>query len=104
MKKVPISLLDMARWLYEIAIAINELIDGRSNAIGEVTLTANQTTTQVNDLRVGVDSRVLLMPTTANASASMATTYIGTVTKQSFTITHANNVQIDRTFKYSISG
>lgn len=104
MRKVPLSLGDTGRWLYDIASRVNEMIDGRSNAIGEVTLNPNDTSTTVDDLRVGVDSRILLMPTTPNAAAGITTTYIYTVTKQSFTIIHTNTAQIDRTFKYAIVG
>ena len=104
---VPTYSADKDEWLRQIALAINLLIDGKSNAIGEVTLTASAASTTVNTgaaLRVGADSRILLMPTTANAAAALATTYIGTVGKQTFTVSHANNAQADKTFKYAIIG
>ncbi len=104
MLKVPTFLADPAEWLRQIALAVNLLIDGRSNAIGELTLTPSQSSTAVTDLRVGTDSRILLMPTTANAAAALATSYIDIVGKQAFTIKHANNAQTDRIFKYSIQG
>ena len=46
------------------------------------------------------------MPTTANASAEQGagTMFVGPRAKQSFTITHANNAQTDRTFAYSVLG
>lgn len=89
-----------------MAQAVNQLSDGRSNGFGSVTLTANQTTTAVTDVRVGTDSVISLMPTTANAAAEVGAggMYVGTVTAQSFTITHANNAQTDRTFTYAIQG
>lgn len=95
---------DLGRWSREIAQAVNLIIDGRSNAIGSVTLTSSAASTVVTDLRVGTSSRILLMPTTSNAAAALATTYIGTVGNQTFTITHANNGQTDKTFKYAIVG
>ncbi len=86
------------------AEAINALGNGRSNATGTVTLTASATSTAVTDRRVGIDSVVLLMPTTANAAAAIGTTYVGARGIGSFTLTHANNSQTDRTFAYAIVG
>jgi hypothetical protein len=87
-----------------ISQAIRELFEGRSNAVGTLTLTAGATSTVVTHANCGPDSRILLMPTTANAAAALATTYVGTVTNGSFTVTHANAVSVDRTFKYAIQG
>lgn len=86
--------------------ALNNQLDGRSNAIGTVTLTASQATTTVTDRRVGTASRIVLMPTTANAAAEIATgnMYVSDVTARQFTITHTNNAQTDRTFDYAIKG
>ena len=46
------------------------------------------------------------MPTTANASAEVGagTIYVSARAKQTFTLTHANNGQTDRTYKYAIIG
>jgi len=80
--------------------AIRDLFEGRSNAVGTVTLTANVASTDVDALTVGADTRIFLQPTTANAAAEIGagTAYVSTVTQQQFTITHANNAQTDRTF------
>lgn len=86
--------------------AINQLAQGRSNAVGTCTLTANAASTTVTASTCGTGSTVLLSPTTANASAEIGngTIYIGTVANGSFTITHANNAQVDRTFRYVAIG
>jgi hypothetical protein len=80
--------------------ALRDLFAGRSNAVGTVTLTANVASTTVAAINCGKDSRVFLMPTTANASAEFGngTIRISSVGSASFTITHANNAQTDRTF------
>ena len=104
MFKVQAFLADPNQWMRNMAFAINQLIDGKSNAVGQVTLRANETTTVVSDLRVGIDSVIPLQPTTANAAAAVATTYISSLGKQTFTITHASNAQTDKTFKYLIQG
>ena len=90
-------------WLKKLTNAVNNILNGKINAISSVTLTANTTTTTVADLRCTASSVIILMPTTSNAAAALATTYI-TVTKQSFTITHANAASTDRTFNYAVLG
>ena len=86
--------------------AINELRDGKINATGSVTLTASAASTAVTDARVGGNSMVLFMPSTANAAAEQGagTMYVSSVGTQTFTITHANNGQTDRTFSYAVFG
>lgn len=82
--------------------AIIELIRGRTNAVGSVTLTAGVTTTTVTSELVSSTSKIFLSPRTANAAAALATTYISSVSKKQFILTHANNAQVDRTFDYLI--
>ncbi len=78
------------------------------NSVGfsaSVTLTANQATTVVSNSDVRSGSRIILFPTTANAASEIGngTIYISAkTTGTSFTITHANNGQADRTFDYII--
>lgn len=86
-----------------LALAINELASGRSNAHGTVTLTASAASTTVTTLNCSSASCVMLMPQTSNAAAAVATTYI-VPDAGSFVIHHANNAQTDRTFSYAIQG
>jgi len=97
---------DQREWLRVVAEVVNNLMDGKDNATGDVTLTANQATTTLADLRIGADSAILFMPTTANAAAEIGngTLYVSSRGKQTATITHANNAQADRTFRYAIRG
>ena len=88
----------------EIRDATRQLVRGRSNAVGTVTLTVSATTTVVVAPKiVGSGSSIHLMPTTANAAAALATTYIAAA-NGSFTITHANAATADRTFRWSARG
>lgn len=86
--------------LVRINQAIRDLFAGRSNAVGEVTLTASAASTDVTAINVGADTKIFLTPTTANASAEFGngTIYVSSVGQGTFTITHANNAQTDRTF------
>lgn len=90
--------------LGKFAAAINQLAQGRSNAVGTVTLTASVASTTVTPETCGAGSKVFLTPTTANAAAALATTYVSAVAPKSFTLTHANNAQTDRTFGYVCLG
>lgn len=87
-----------------ISESVNGVIEGRLASIGTVTLTANAATTDVADLRAGIDTVPILVPTTANAAAAIGTTYVSARGKQTFTLTHANNAQTDRTFLYFLVG
>jgi hypothetical protein len=89
-------------------LALQALANGRSNATGTVTLRAGQTTTTVSPtdannpgaINVAPQSAVFLEAKTAHAAAERAAggLYVSAVGKQTFTITHANNAQADRSF------
>ncbi len=105
-ERAPITWRNIPEHLRIIAGILNSVLDGRQNNVGTVTLTASVASTSVAERRCGTDSVITLMPTTGNAAAELGngTLYIGTVTAESFTITHANNAQTDRTFKYEVTG
>ena len=88
----------------QIAIVLNNSLDGKLNSTGSITLTASATTTVLADRRLGIDSVISFMPTTANASAGITSLYVSSQGKQTATLTHANNGQTDRTYKYIIIG
>jgi len=92
--------------LFKIVLAIRQLMEGRSNAVGTVTLTAGAVTTTVTAPTCAVGSQVFLFPQTANAAGALATTYIrpADVTAGQFIVTHANAGTTDRTFSYEIRG
>lgn len=91
-------------WIYLLARAINALIQGRGNNVGEFTLTASVTSTTVSNNLFQSTQVPVLVPTTANAAAALATTYVSARANGSFTVTHANAVSTDRTFLYVFSG
>jgi len=94
------------RDLKKFALAIQQLAQGRSNATGACTLAASASSTTVAAQNCGAGSVVLLSPRTAHAAAEVAagTCYISAVALGSFTVTHANNAQTDRTFGYVCLG
>jgi hypothetical protein len=57
----------------EISEVVNNLMDGKSNNTGEITLNAGwATTTTIYDERIGYDSVILLMPTSDAAESDAA--------------------------------
>lgn len=91
---------------FVINTAIRQLSQGRTNSTGTVTLTASATTTTVTSDIVNDTDAVFLMPMTVNAAAEIGngTCFVSAVAKGSFTITHANAVSTDRTFRYAVFG
>ena len=92
----------------KVAEAVRELQEGKLRSIGTVTLAASAATTTLTDRRIGRETGVLLIPTTANASAEVGN---GTIyqtyknaTKGQAVLNHANNAQTDRTFIYVLLG
>lgn len=83
---------------------INELLKGRANNVGEVTLDANTTTTTISDIRIKLSMTAVLIPRTANAAAAMTNVYISAVADGSITLTHSNTATVDRTFDYVLHG
>ena len=101
---VPTFSDDEAAHRRQMAIAINNLLIGKSNNTAMLTLTANAATTTLTDSRIGANSTILLMATTANAAGALATTYFDTFADGSCVVHHANNAQADKTFNYAVVG
>ena len=89
----------------EVVQAVQQLTDGRSNAAGTVTLTANVASTTITKETINENASFLAFPQTANAAAEMAAgTIYAVVSAGQVVITHANNAQTDRTFYYVVNG
>ena len=90
----------------KLADSINQIVKGRLDAYGSVTLRANQTTTTVSARSVAERSTIILTPRSANAAAELGngTLWVSAKANGSFTITHANNAQTDRVFDYAWIG
>jgi hypothetical protein len=87
----------------EISEVVNNLVEGKSNNTGTITLAvASATTTTLNDERIGFDSVILFMPTTANAASAMTNLYVSARNKGSATLTHSANTSADKTYGYVV--
>ena len=92
--------------LYTIVNAVRQLMQGRSNAAGSVTLAPSAAATTVTAPNCAPGAQVFLFPRTAQAAAELAAggCFVSAVTSGAFTVTHANNPQTDRTFSYVCLG
>lgn len=88
----------------KFATAIQQLYAGRTNAGGSITLAAGAASTVVNAPNCSPQAAVFLFPKTADAAAALATTFISSVGNGTFTISHANNSQADRSFFFVCLG
>lgn len=86
--------------------AIRQMMQGRDNAGGTVTLTANAATTTVSAPNCATGCGVFLQASTASAATEVGngTIYISAVVNGSFTITHANSAVADRSFFWTARG
>ena len=101
---------NLQRWAVQATNVINSNLNGKTNNTGSITLTESSATTVVTEARgrLGPDTCIFFMPTTANAATEFGagSIYVSSVdsVNDQFTITHANNAQTDRTFKYILVG
>ena len=95
---------DEAKHRRQLALVVNNLLAGKMNNTGTLTLTANVATTTLTYSRIGANSVILLMPMTANAAAALANVYFTAFLKGSCTVNHANNAQVDRSYRFVVIG
>jgi hypothetical protein len=92
--------------LFRIVNAVRQLMQGRSNAAGSLTLAPGAASTTVSAPNCAAGAQVFLFPRTAHAAAELAAggCFVSQIGSGSFTLTHANNAQADRTFSYVCLG
>jgi len=89
----------------EISEVVRQLMNGKSNNTGTVTLNdGSATTTTIYNERIGYNSTILLMPATANAASDLEGIFIDTFAQGSAVINHSANTDADKTFRYIIVG
>ena len=97
-------------WKRLVCLVVNNIMQGRTNNYGTVTLAANAATTVITFAagRLSSNTTFLLFPTTANAAVDIGagTLYESAraVASNTLTLTHANNASVDRTFRYALIG
>lgn len=89
----------------DVSAVVNNILAGKQNNCSTVTLTNSATTTAVTDYRVGPESAILFMPTTAAAATELAAggMWVSARAVNSFTITHAS-ATTTRSYTYVVIG
>ena len=97
---------EASAWLGRVRDVVNNIIRGKLNCTGAVTLGAGAGSTLLSDPRIGGGSVLLLQATSANAAAEIGngTLYFDAAGAGSVVIRHANNAQSDRSFSYVVIG
>jgi hypothetical protein len=101
---VPLMLPNEQEHRRQIAQAVNQQLQGKLNAVVQITLTPNQTTTTVTDARLGANTYIGFCPLTADAAAALTGLYVSQQINGEATLTHANSAAVDRTFNLLLIG
>jgi hypothetical protein len=92
----------------KLSAVIRQLLEGRGNTVGTVTLTSDgtATTTTVTAQNCGPNSIVFMAPLTADAAAAAPTTYVkkSDITAGQFVVTHIATTFDDETFGWVCLG
>ena len=85
----------------EISNVVNNILNGKINSTGNVTLTNSSATTTLYDARIGGDSVILFMPTTSDASTENI--HVTGRQKGQATLNHAS-ATTTRSYAYIVFG
>lgn len=90
----------------KIAQTANLAVQGKLNAVTQVTLTAGSTTTTFIDSRIGATTGIFFSPLSANAAAALSGLWVNPALQKAgqATLTHANTATVDRTFNVLLIG
>ena len=101
---VPETMTDEKEHRRRLARLGNNLLQGKTNNVIQVTLAANVTTTTVTDKRIGAYTGLFFSPLTADAASALSGLYVSAQQNGSATLTHANTASVDRTFNVLLVG
>ncbi len=91
-----------AEWMQRAYVLLNEILRGKQNVTGEVTLNSGAISTTVSDDRCNPTSVILVMPTTTTGSVALSQWGVLTRTNGSFTIRHNSTSTSDCMATYAI--
>ena len=93
--------------LRDVASILNNVLKGKLNCVGDLTLNTGTSSTSVTDINCGADSFIYFMPTTSAAAVELATgnVYVSSRDTQTFTVEHGTSgTASSRTFVYLVIG
>jgi len=102
--QVPLSIPDTGQHLRLVSTSLNNTINGKLNSTGTITLSASATSTTLTDARIGGNSVILFMPTTANGRTALNGLHVSARANGSATLTHASSSNTDQNLSYCVIG
>lgn len=91
-------------WGRQISQVVNQLLVGKLNNTGSVTLVNGGVSTTVSDARCGPESVILLMATSPLGAVALDQWSVQTRTDGAFTISHISTSTANATASYAIVG
>ena len=88
----------------QVAEIVNNLVEGKMNCTGSITLETSGTETTLYNERIGYDSVIILVPRSANSAGETDHVYIKTKAIGSCVIGHRNHGHSDADYDYVIIG
>lgn len=89
-------------FLKDVRDIVRNLMNGKMNNTGEVTLTHSATSTEVPNILCNANSVVILQPVTADAGGLSSVWVVAGA--KAFTIHHPSNASTNMVFRYVIIG
>lgn len=102
----PETLNDEVDHRRKIAQTANLAMQGKVNAVTQVTLTPSSTTTTLIDSRIGATTGIFFSPLSANAASALSGLWVNVSLQKNgqATLTHASTATTDRTFNVLLIG
>jgi len=91
-------------WAKRVSFILNNLLIGKTNNTGTVTLNNGSTSTTVSDARCGPNSVINLMATSATGAVALDQWSVLTRTNGYFVITHISTSTANCTASYALFG
>lgn len=101
----PPTLPDEKQHRRVLAQTVNQAMAGKLNAVTQITLTPNSTTTTVTDARIGAYTFFGFSPLTPDAvTAQISGLHVSSQANGTATLTHASSASVDQTFNLLLIG
>jgi hypothetical protein len=86
-----------------VAEVVRNIMDGKTNNTGLITLTQSQTTTTLTDRRIGPTTVILFSPLNDKGAAELGTLYVSARGQGTATLTHGSH-NFDMKYAYALIG
>ena len=86
-----------------VAEVVRNIMDGKTNNTGAITLTQSQTTTTLTDARIGATTVILFSPLNDKGAAELGTLYVSARGQGTATLTHGSH-NFDMKYVYALIG